>query len=54
MPPKPEAREKILQKLLELHSILPPREETKIRASRYFNSCQWLYVLSCLLPNILG
>jgi len=42
MPAEPEAREKILHKLLELHSVLPPREETKRRAKRYFASCQWL------------
>jgi len=42
MPAEPEAREKILHKLLDLHSVLPPREETQRRAKHYFASCQWL------------
>jgi hypothetical protein len=42
MPADPEARGKILQKLLDLHSVLPPREETQQRAKNYFGSCQWL------------
>lgn len=44
MPADPEAREKILQKLLDLQSVLPPREETQRRAKTYFAGCQWLYV----------
>lgn len=53
MPAEGVAKQKIIDKLQTLHRVLPPREETKRRSERFFDSCKWLYVISPL-PDLFS
>jgi hypothetical protein len=42
MPADNDAKQSIIDKLQRLQRVLPPREETKKRAAKFFDGCQWL------------